>query len=151
MDVYQGYRSVIAAMTAEDGMLPATIFMKAVNQEDFTRFLRKLRAKFKQRPLAVFQDNLSVHKAKSVTQEYERLNIRPIFNVGYSPEFNSVEALFSKIKAVFVRLRLNNLVNRRGFNFDKTINEAFRSITVAHCAACVRKSRHLLEKAAQLP
>ena len=70
VDVYQGYRSVIAAMTAEHGMLPASIYMKAISQEDFVSYLRRLRKRFKNRPIALFQDNLSVHKAKSVKEEY---------------------------------------------------------------------------------
>ncbi len=56
--------------------------------------------------------------------------------------------MFSKVKAQFCRKRLQNLVNKIGFNFDREIEIAFRTITTAHCAACVRKSRHLLEKAA---
>ena len=93
---------------------------------------------------------------------YDKLDIKPIWNVGYSPEFNPigkcrpplslplvlVEAVFAKVKAVFKRARLNVLVNKTVFNFDKEVRKAFDSITQEHCVACIRKSRHLLEKAA---
>jgi len=51
------------------------------------------------------------------------------------------------VKAVFGRQRLNDLVNKLGFNFERAITAAFKSVTAEHCAACVRKSRHLLERA----
>ena len=70
-----------------------------------------------------------------------------MFNVGYSPEFNPIEAVFSKVKARFNSQRLNCLVNKIGFNADKEIIAAFKAITKEHCSACVRKSRHLLERA----
>jgi len=70
----------------------------------------------------------------------DELNIKPIFNVGYSPEFNPIERVFSKIKRRFNAKRLADLVNRRGFNFDKTIKASFKEVTVSDCVACVRKS-----------
>ena len=90
-----------------------------------------------------------MHKSRDVQPEYDRLNIRPIYNVGYSPELNPIEAVFSKVKAIFCRDRLSSLVNKTGFNFDRAITAAFGAVTPEHCAACVRKSRHLLECAAQ--
>ena len=71
----------------------------------------------------------------------------PIYNLGYSPELNSIEAVFSKVKAIFNRQRLNGLVNKIDFDADKAIKKAFREITKEHCTACVRKSRELLDKA----
>ena len=147
-EMYQGYRSVIATMTAERGMGLCLIHMQAVDANDFVAFLRKLRAKLGRRHIALFMDQLPVHKSRDVQPEYSRLDITPVYNVGYSPELNPIEAVFSKVKAVFSRARLNNLVNKTGFNFDRAITAAFGSVTLEHCAACVRKSRHLLERAA---
>ena len=113
-------------------------------------FLRRLRTKLRNRPIALFMDNLRVHKSRDVQSEYDRLNITPVYNIGYSPEFNPIEAVFSKVKAVFSRGRLNNLVNKTGFNFDRAIKAAFEAVTQEHCAACVRKSRRLLERAANV-
>ena len=76
------------------------------------------------------------------------LNVKPIFNVGYSPEFNPIERVFSKVKRRFNAKRLSDLVNRRGFNFDRTITAAFKEVTVGDCVNCVRKSYELLEQAA---
>ena len=106
-----------------------------------------MRRKMRQQPLALFMDQLAVHKSREVREYWEELDIKPVFNVGYSPEYNPIEAVFSKVKARFNSKRLHNLVNKIGFNADKEIKAAFKAITQEHCAACVRKSRHLLERA----
>ena len=95
-------------------------------------------------PIALFMDNASIHKSKDVKPLYEDLNIKTVFNVPYSPDFNPIEAVFSKVKRVFNDSRLNNLVNKRGFNMDREIKHAFREIKADHCSACVQRSFNLL-------
>ena len=70
------------------------------------------------RSLALFMDNLAVHKHREVQLEYDKLDITPVFNVAYSPEFNPIEAVFSKVKSIYNQKRLNCLVNKIGFNAD---------------------------------
>ena len=79
-----------------------------------------------------------------------KLDIKPIYNVGYSPEFNPIEAVFSKVKRQFSYHRLHNLVTKIGFDMDQEIKTAFESIKAAHCAACAWKSLHILKKAANV-
>ena len=93
-------------------------------------------------------DNLSIHKKPEVTEWWPKLNMEPIWNVSYSPEFNPIEAVFSKVKREFNCQRLNNLVNKTGFNIDKEITAAFKKIKADHCASCVRKSLFLLKREA---
>ena len=92
-------------------------------------------------------DWLKVHYSDQVTPLYPELNIVPIWNVRYSPEFNPIEAVFSKVKAIYKERRLNAMVNKIDFDREETIKIALRSVTRDHCAACVRKSRHLLDRA----
>ena len=49
----------------------------------------------------MFCDQLAVHKSQVVKPYYESLDIVPVYNVGYSPEFNGIEAVFSKVKALY--------------------------------------------------
>jgi len=58
-------------------------------------------------PLALFMDRLQVHKQKDVREWLAKLNITPLWNVSYSPEFNPIEAVFSKVKRLFNSGRLN--------------------------------------------
>ena len=119
----------------------------AIDAEIFIKFLRRLRQVFRRQPIALFMDQLKVHKARAVQPVYQELNILPIYNIGYSPQFNPIEAVFSKIKRAFCSERLRCLVNKIGFNAERTIKSALVSITQEHCAACARKSRHILERA----
>jgi hypothetical protein len=65
-DVYTGYKSVIASMTAENGIGCTTVHSQAINSLDFVYFLQKLRRKHVKRSLALFMDNLKVHKSIEV-------------------------------------------------------------------------------------
>lgn len=65
-DIYTGYKSVIAAMTEEDGIVLIHIQSSAVDAADFKEYLNKLRIKFKYGPLALFMDQLAVHKTREV-------------------------------------------------------------------------------------
>ena len=60
---------------------------------------------------------------------YKNLNIVPVYNVGYSPEFNPIESVFSQVKRVFCRKRLNKLVNKDEFDTNKEIRDAFAKVT----------------------
>ena len=139
---------MIASMSEEDGFGLLHINTEITNQDNFQDFLKSLRRKNKKTPLALFLDQLSVHKTKRVQELMQSLDINPIFNVGYSPEFNPIESVFSKVKFLFARNRLNDLVNKKGFNFDRSVKLAFKAVSAAHCAACVRKSYFLLERSA---
>ena len=139
---------MIASMSEEDGFGLLHINTEITNQDNFQEFLKDLRRKNKKTLLALFLDQLNVHKTKKVRELMEKLHINPIFNVGYSPEFNPIESVFSKVKFLFARTRLNDLVNKKGFNFDRSVTLAFKAVSTAHCAACVRKSYFLLERAA---
>ena len=143
-EVYIGYRSVIATITEEKGVGLYSIYMQSINADDFIEYLKKLRAKNCIHPISLFMDRLNVHRSTKVKPLYAQLNISPIYNVAYSPATNPIEAVFSKVKAVFCRQRANCLVNKLGFNFDKEIRDALRTITTDHCSACVRKSLFLL-------
>ena len=87
VDVYVGYRAVITTMTAEFGVGLSWIYNSAVNGDDFIEYLQALRRHYPNRPIALFMDNLNVHKKVEVKPYYERLNIVPVWNIGYSPEF----------------------------------------------------------------
>ena len=88
-------------MTAENGLGIITIHSQAIDSADFIDFLNKLRSKYAKRSIALFMDQLAVHKSREVKPWYEKLDITPVFNVAYSPEFNPIEAAFSKVKRIF--------------------------------------------------
>ena len=86
-DVYVGFRSVIAGMTEEYGIGLIKIHDQAVTGEDFRDYLIQLRGKVGKRPISLFMDNATIHKKPCVKEWWPKLNMEPIWNIGYSPEF----------------------------------------------------------------
>ena len=70
-DVYVGFRSVIAAMTEEEGIKHVRIQSEAVAVPHFIEYLKQLRRKMGQTPIALFCDQLAVHRSKDVKPWYE--------------------------------------------------------------------------------
>jgi len=66
-------------------------------------------------------DNLKVHKTEGVRSLYKSLNIKPLFNIPYSPALNPVEACFSIVKNHFKKTRLRYLVNNQEFDAEQLI------------------------------
>ena len=77
---------------------------------------------------------------------YAELDIVPVFNVGYTPEFNPIESVFSQVKRVFCRERLNKLVNNEEFDTNKMIHSAFSKVTKTTINACIRKSMNMIRE-----
>ena len=91
-------------------------------------------------------DQLSVHKHFAVKPVYEELEITPIYNVGYSPEFNCIESCFSQVKRNYILERLNSLANDLYFDPTTEIRKAFRVVTPELVQACLRMSEAKLNE-----
>ena len=65
-DVYVGYRAALASMTEEKGMLLVHVYEHPVKEPEFRAHLSKMRTKAGRRPIALFMDNLWVHKNAEV-------------------------------------------------------------------------------------
>jgi len=83
-------------------------------------------------------DNLSVHKTKKVMAVYERLNITPIFNMPYSPEFNGIESYFSLVKAEYKKLALNQLLKDIPLDTISLIKRSVDNIDDEKVKKCVK-------------
>lgn len=55
-------------------------------------------------------DNLSSHTSRKSQDTMKDLGFRFIYNVAYSPDYNPIEFVFSKIKQKFRALRAQKLV-----------------------------------------
>ena len=97
--------ALLSAISKERGLEHFKVFAKSVNVAKFKTFLQELRQKNGDDKLCVFLDNLSAHTSKKTLAEMKRLNIRHVFTVPYSPQYNPIEFTFSKIKASFKALR----------------------------------------------
>jgi hypothetical protein len=60
--VYQGYRAVIASCSDESGIELTHTYSHAITSKEFIKYLRWLKKK-NSRPVALFMDQLAVHKS----------------------------------------------------------------------------------------
>ena len=94
----------------------------------FKEFLKKLRAKYPFRKMALFMDNLAVHKTKAVAKVMEQLLIKPLFNVPYCPDYNPIETVFSQVKRDFKKQKLNSIQNKLNRSQEEMIKATFGKV-----------------------
>ena len=104
---------------------------------EFITFLEQLSEKFGGKDFSIFMDNLMVHKSRSVKETYERLNITPIYNIPYSPDFNGIESYFSMVKREYKSLLLQVLMKDEKVEAKPLIVEAVSVIDNEKVKRCV--------------
>ena len=116
----------------------------SINHEHIMNFLRELQKRNGQQKLAVYWDNVNIHKAGNVLELCRRLDIQLLWNIPYYPDTNPVEACFSNVKGYFKRRRLEALVADVPFDSERTVREAFVRVRPEHVQHCERRSMNLL-------
>ena len=113
---------------------------------DYKTFLGLLREQNGTTPLALYQDNLSVHRSDDSRMKMAELDIRPIWNPVYSPEFNPIEMAFAQVKAAYKKEKLRRLAHGIEFNHNEVVYQAFGAVTrqnvgnyVRHCEAALHE------------
>ena len=104
------------------------ILNRAWKHPDFIKFIQNIRFESPGVPLAIYMDNLTIHKMNIVKYVYERLDIMPILNIPYCPEFHPIdlnESVFSQVKRVFKAERLKKLANLEPFDAEGCIADIF--------------------------
>ena len=74
-------------------------------------------------------DNLSSHKVSGVTDLIEAVGARVVYLPPYSPDFNPIELMWSKMKAYLRKLKI-----RSADLLDDGIADALATITVSDIA-----------------
>ena len=142
--IYRGYTSVCATIAQGTGVEALAIQKKAFNRWEYIQYLYWLRYINGDKPLCIFMDNLSVHKTRETYDAYRTLDIHPIFNLAYSPDYNPIESIFSQVKRIFNRERLSKLANDEDFNETKEVEDAFYKVTPNKIDPCIKHSEKLL-------
>ncbi len=105
--------------------------------EKFTDYLKNVLAPTLREDDIVVMDNMRTHHSKAVKKVIEELKINVIFLPPYSPDFNPIEKMWSKIKAVLRRIKV-----RVPSDLNDAVNTAFSLVTGSDCcgwfsAACL--------------
>ena len=79
------------------------MFEYSVDVEKFLPYLQQLRQSNQKKKIAIFFDNLTVHKSKVVTELMDKLGIEYIYNVPYAPDYNPCESCLSVVKNYYKR------------------------------------------------
>lgn len=85
----------------------------------------------------VVMDNMRTHHSKAVKKVINELQINVIYLPPYSPDFNPIENMWSKIKAILRKLKVRVLSE-----LPSAINLAFSFVSQSDClgwfsAACL--------------
>ncbi len=91
--------SLICAIDA-GGVKPSMSVEGAVDGRAFESYIERFLVPGLKRGQIVVMDNLSVHKSKRVQQLIEAAGARLLFLPPYSPDFNPIERVFSKVKGI---------------------------------------------------
>ena len=91
---HQPCLAVCAAVCKCHGLLAICIEEKSFDALKFKNFLREVRAAAGEGTVHLFLDNCKVHHAKDVQGDYEELDIKPIWNLPYSPQYNAAVELY---------------------------------------------------------
>jgi hypothetical protein len=89
--------TMVAGMSIE-GPLAARVQEGALNGERFVRWVRTALAPHLWSGAVVVLDNLGAHKVKGVREAIEAVGARVLYLPPYSPDFNAIERMWSKIK-----------------------------------------------------
>ena len=87
--------------------------------------------------IALFMDNLSAHKSEKSKEEMARLGFRCIFNVPYSPEYNPIEFVFSKVKQKFRALRARKLAGVIQDGHEALVRQAITCVRKGDIVNCI--------------
>ena len=77
----------VVALSEDKGLVAVDTYERSLDQWKFISFLKKIRKSYGSRRIALYLDNASFHKAKSVREYASDNSIELIFSPFYNPEF----------------------------------------------------------------
>ena len=124
-----------------DGSLAYCFFQGSVNGEKFLEYIKNILVPTLQKGDIVIMDNLSCHKVKGVKEAIEKVEAKVIYLPAYSPDFNPIEMMWSKIKSLLRKWKARSIDL-----LDKAIKEAFELITVNDISGWFSKAGYSISK-----
>lgn len=99
-----------------DGLFAPMVVDGAINGALFAKYVRQELAPHLRSGDILVLDNLATHKVKAAAEAVEECGARMLFLPPYSPDFNPIEQVFSKIK---------NELRRRELRTIEALEDAF--------------------------
>jgi len=120
-------RTLISAIRLEGACAP-WLFQGPMDGEMFLAWMRQGLAPALRPGEVVILDNLATHKIQGVREAIEAVDARLLYLPPYSPDFNPIEPMWSKIKQI-----LRSHAPRTDEQLLRAAQTAFNSISIADC------------------
>ena len=130
--------AVVAAVSAEAGLILFERRPSSFNGQQFSEFLERLHASVADQPMAVLLDNCKIHKARVTTEVVERLHINMLWNVPYRPDLNGIEFVWAIAKRRFRQLQLQRMMGTLARTFEECVDQAMADLTIEQIRNCCR-------------
>ena len=124
----------ILAALRHDGLTAPAVFDGPIDQPNFVAFVEQVLVPTLRPGGIVVLDNLSVHKHPAARAAIEQAGAALWFLPPYSPDFNPIELVFAKLKAVFRAARPRT--------FDQVCELLVRVLGLVTTAECANYLRH---------
>ncbi len=121
--------SIISAVTC-DNVLAAMYGEWATDTEIFTHFITEELCPKLIPSHTVLMDNINFHKSPTVKEAIQETGAKLIYLPPYSPDFNPIENMWSKIKTILREFSARTLEA-----FQRAISIAFKAISSQNLAA----------------
>ena len=128
-----GQNTTLVAALSPTGLQAPMTLLGALDSNAFAVYVREFLLPTLAPGTVVILDNLSVHKRADIRALFAAAGCPLIFLPPYSPDFNPIELIFSKVKT-----RLRRLAARTQEALEEAIAEALTTISAQDAAHCFR-------------
>lgn len=120
--------TTVLASIRLNGETAYTTYSGGTTGDKFVDYLKTVLIPTLNKGDVVIMDNMRSHHVKAVKQVIEKAGITLLYLPPYSPDFNPIEKMWSKIKAILRKLRVRTLSE-----LPRAIKYAFSLITQSDC------------------
>ena len=114
--------TTILSSVRYNGKTVYTVYQGGTTSDKFAGYLKNILAPDLHKDDIVIMDNMRTHHSKEVKRIIEELKINVVYLPPYSPDFNPIEKMWSKIKSVLRKLKvrvLESLPDAIKYSFSK--------------------------------
>lgn len=117
--------SILSSIRLDGTMVPLT-FKGALNGELFKKYIQDCLAPTLKKGDIVIMDNLSSHKVSGIKEAIENVGATILYLPPYSPDFNPIEQMWSKIKAYLRKFKARDIDT-----LFASIGDAFNTVSTS--------------------
>jgi transposase len=122
-----------------NGSMAAMTIKGSTDSEVFKTYITEVLCPTLSKKNIVIMDNLRAHKVSGIREAIEAKGAKLLYLPPYSPDFNPIEKMWSKIKAFMRKTKA-----RSQENLNEAISNAFKSITASDAAGWFKSCGYVL-------